>query len=108
LYNLRHARLQNVVERSFAVLKGRFPIVVHPKPYPFHVQVSLVLALCTLHNMIRMNGGASDYIEAQSLECELDTTNGDIIERGLVSDRIGQEQRDLIAQSMWESYVRPH
>ncbi|XP_049399645.1 uncharacterized protein LOC125863641 [Solanum stenotomum] len=33
LYNLRHSKLRNVVERTFVVLKKRFSILTTPPPY---------------------------------------------------------------------------
>lgn len=38
LFNHAHAKLRNVIERAFSVLKARFPIMKRMAPYPFHVQ----------------------------------------------------------------------
>ncbi|WVZ91704.1 hypothetical protein U9M48_037838 [Paspalum notatum var. saurae] len=55
LFNHRHAQLRNVVERTFGVLKARFPIlkVKGGIPYPYETQVKIVMACCIIHNFIR-------------------------------------------------------
>ena len=53
LFNHRHSSLRNVIERTFGVLKARFPILTTAPPYPIETQVKIVLACCILHNHIR-------------------------------------------------------
>ena len=52
-FNYAHARLRNVIERSFGVLKARFPILKRMAPYPFQVQRNIVIACVAIHNYIR-------------------------------------------------------
>lgn len=52
-FNLAHARLRNVIERAFGVLKNRFPILKRMSSYPFPVQRNMVIACITMHNFIR-------------------------------------------------------
>jgi hypothetical protein len=40
LFNLRHSRLRNVIERVFGVIKARFPILTSMPSYPYVFQVS--------------------------------------------------------------------
>ena len=54
LFNHRHASLRNVIERTFGVLKKRFPIIgsgTEPS-YSFDTMVDVVLACCILHNFL--------------------------------------------------------
>ncbi|KAJ0540801.1 putative harbinger transposase-derived protein [Helianthus annuus] len=54
LFNLRHASLRNAIERAFAVLKKRFPII-RSTAEPFYscqTQSAIFLACCILHNFL--------------------------------------------------------
>ena len=53
LFNFTHSSLRTVIERSFGVLKKRFPILKMMPPYKFKTQVLIVIASVTLHNFIR-------------------------------------------------------
>eukprot|EP00262_Sarcandra_glabra_P013627 TRINITY_DN3822_c0_g1_i1.p1 TRINITY_DN3822_c0_g1~~TRINITY_DN3822_c0_g1_i1.p1 ORF type:complete len:128 (-),score=5.77 TRINITY_DN3822_c0_g1_i1:203-586(-) len=52
LLNYNHSSLRNVVERTFGVLKKRFPILKTTPTYAYSTQVDIVLACCVLHNHI--------------------------------------------------------
>ncbi|RWR86504.1 DDE_4 domain-containing protein [Cinnamomum micranthum f. kanehirae] len=52
-FNRLHSSLRNVIERSFGVLKARFPILKWMTPYPFPVQRIIVVATMAMHNFIR-------------------------------------------------------
>ncbi|KAF3774740.1 putative nuclease [Nymphaea thermarum] len=52
LFNHRHSSLRNTVERTFGMLKSRFPILKMQVQYPFEKQAQIVLATCVLHNFI--------------------------------------------------------
>ena len=53
LFNYRHSSLQNVIERTFGVLKNKFQILRLMHQFPVETQASIVLACCGLHNYIR-------------------------------------------------------
>ncbi|XP_058069989.1 uncharacterized protein LOC131219044 [Magnolia sinica] len=53
VFNHMHAKLRNVIERSFGVLKARFAILKRMAPYSFSTQRDIVIACITLHNYIR-------------------------------------------------------
>lgn len=53
LFNYRHSSLRSAVERSFGVLKARFPILKLAPPYSFAKQIKIVIATCVIHNYIR-------------------------------------------------------
>ncbi|XP_057745356.1 uncharacterized protein LOC130963240 [Arachis stenosperma] len=54
LFNLHHASLKHVIERSFGVLKKRFAIITSgTEPhYDFETMTEIVLACCILHNFL--------------------------------------------------------
>ena len=54
LFNLRHASLRNVIERSFGVLKKRFAIIGNgTEPHDeFETMTEIVLACIILHNFL--------------------------------------------------------
>ena len=62
-FNYAHARLRNVIEQSFGVLKARFPILKRMKPYPFQVQRNSVIACVAIHNYIRKLSIADTFLE---------------------------------------------
>ena len=62
-FNYAHARLRDVIERSFGVLKARFPILKRMAPYPFQVQRNIVIACVAIHNYIRKLSIADTFLE---------------------------------------------
>ena len=53
LFNLRHARLRNIIERTFGSLKFRFHILTGAgSHYHWDTQVKLLVALDALHNFV--------------------------------------------------------
>ncbi|CAA0811985.1 Unknown protein [Striga hermonthica] len=53
LFNRRHATVRNVVERSFGILKGKFPIIKGlMSNYTHEFQTDIVIACCVVHNFI--------------------------------------------------------
>ncbi|GFP91248.1 putative nuclease harbi1 [Phtheirospermum japonicum] len=73
MFNHRHARLRNVIERSFGVLKSRFPILKWGMPnYVTKRQTKLVIACCVLHNFIRKYSRDDDLFQPGSQRCQND------------------------------------
>ncbi|KAF7115201.1 hypothetical protein RHSIM_Rhsim01G0138000 [Rhododendron simsii] len=68
-FNLTRARLRNVIERAFGVLKSRFPILKRMSSYPFGVQRNMVIACITMHNsdqfLDKFNDPNASYGNAQ-------------------------------------------
>jgi hypothetical protein len=110
LFNLRHSSARNVIERTFGVLKRRFRILVLPPEYSMKIQALIPPALCAIHNFIRRY----DPNEIQSLiVLEVDVpTNIDPQIFGTLAERLptrasrqtAEENRDNIAQAMWDDY----
>ncbi|KAH9094495.1 hypothetical protein LEN26_018303, partial [Aphanomyces euteiches] len=65
LFNLRHSSCRNVIERTFGVVKKRFPILSRMPSYPYKRQVSIVLADCTIHNFILCHQGFTDEYDVE-------------------------------------------
>ena len=63
VFNYAHARLINVIERSFGVLKARFSILKRMAPYHFQVQRNIVIACVAIHNYIRKLSVADTFLE---------------------------------------------
>ncbi|CAA0820202.1 Unknown protein [Striga hermonthica] len=54
LFNLRHARARNVIERAFGVLKMRWAVLRSKTYFDIRTQNKIILACCLLQNFIRM------------------------------------------------------
>ncbi|KAH6828123.1 hypothetical protein C2S53_014964 [Perilla frutescens var. hirtella] len=53
LFNIKHSKARNVIERTFGLLKMRWAILRSPYFYPIKVHNCIILACCLLHNFIR-------------------------------------------------------
>ncbi|CAA0819606.1 Unknown protein, partial [Striga hermonthica] len=53
LYNLRHAKARNVIERAFGILKMRWAILRSHSYYPIRTQNRIIMACGLIHNFIR-------------------------------------------------------
>ena len=122
LYNYRHSSLRMVIERSFGVLKARFPILnLMPNFKPIR-QRYVVIVCCALHNFIRMNNRNDELfrtIGESDGEGSATTSfaGGDIgastssaaqrhvVEMSTASKRAMSEVRDNITETMWNDYV---
>nr|KAJ0186287.1 hypothetical protein LSAT_V11C900464880 [Lactuca sativa] len=60
-FNHSHAKLRNVVERAFGLLKARFPILKRMAPFPLATQRNIVIACFALHNYIIKEGLSDEY-----------------------------------------------
>ena len=109
VYNLRHAKARNIIERIFGVLKQRFEILQHARPYSIEVQARLVYALCCLHNMLR--DFDHEYVDPGEGEFNGDTSYAGVsaepIYTLLDDDKdLAEQLREECAQAMWEHSVR--
>jgi hypothetical protein len=67
LFNYRHSALRSVIERSFAILKNRFPILRKMPSYPLRYQRLFVIVCCPLHNFIRKFSRVNDPYFTEAL-----------------------------------------
>jgi hypothetical protein len=110
LFNHLHAQLRNVVERTFGVLKARFPILSRKGgiPYPYETQVKIVMACCIIHNFIRKVNQPDELFELyEHGETEENVDHGDQQVRGQTreDDRVaGERVRGGIAQQLWTNH----
>lgn len=106
LFNMRHTKARNVIERAFGIMKMRWGILRSASYYPIKVQNRLITCFL-LHNFIRsqMEVDPVELILDESTNIEEngepeDVTYIDAVE----SSREWNEARDAIAQAMWHSY----
>ena len=79
IFNLCHARLRNVIERAFGVVKARFPILKKMAPYSFAAQTKIVMTCFSIHNFLQQVSVAdrlfSEYDTEEELESDSDNRN---------------------------------
>ncbi|XP_042035359.1 uncharacterized protein LOC121781729 [Salvia splendens] len=110
MFNMRHTRARNVIERAFAVLKMRWGILRVASYYPIKTQIRLIMTCFLLHNFIRREM-AIDPIEAQ-LD-GLNEYNSNVYDGG-VPDHVENVEpseewsqfRDNLAEMMWANRYR--
>jgi len=103
LFNLRHSSLRNCIERSFGIVKKRFPLLQSMHSYQLAFQIQLVMSCFMIHNFIRMNQGYEDDFDAwvESEHTSTSDLSTDAIES---NNESAEELRDQIAQAMWVQY----
>lgn len=109
LFNHRHSSLRNVIQRSFDVLKARFPILKLAPQYAFHIQRDIVIAACVLHNYIRREerhdwlfssreGVTVDELPDFDEQPELQFASS-------IQEQIASSLRESIAAVMWNDFL---
>ncbi|XP_028101114.1 uncharacterized protein LOC114300441 [Camellia sinensis] len=82
LFNHRHSSLRNVIEKTFGVLKKRFPILRSMPNYKSTRQGPLVIACCVLHNWICLHADMNPFFmetnNEMAAEVETDGFVGEI------------------------------
>eukprot|EP00186_Timspurckia_oligopyrenoides_P004376 CAMPEP_0182451530 /NCGR_PEP_ID=MMETSP1172-20130603/43771_1 /TAXON_ID=708627 /ORGANISM="Timspurckia oligopyrenoides, Strain CCMP3278" /LENGTH=332 /DNA_ID=CAMNT_0024649313 /DNA_START=216 /DNA_END=1214 /DNA_ORIENTATION=+ len=109
LFNFRHSSLRNVIERTFGVLKNRFPILKSMTSYDYDFQVKLTICTFVLHNFLRINLEPEDFENGyeddedddddEMDEDEVEDCTFDLHDNSEMASR-----RDRIASAMWEDY----
>lgn len=109
LFNNRHASLGNAIQKSFHVLKTRFPILTIATQYAFQTQRDIVIAACVIHNFIRReerNDWLFNGVEGKIVE-ELPDEDDQL--DPLLSlpnqEPMGYDSRDIIAAEMWNDFI---
>ncbi|XBI17596.1 hypothetical protein VPH35_059610 [Triticum aestivum] len=110
MFNHLHAQLRNVVERTFGVLKARFPILSRKGgiPYPYKTQVKIVMACCIIHNFIRKVNHHDELFELyEHGEAQQHVDHGDQQIRGQAREderAAGERVRAGIARQLWSNH----
>ncbi|ETV65967.1 hypothetical protein H257_17445 [Aphanomyces astaci] len=103
LFNLRHAQLRNCIERIlFGILKMRFPVLSSGVRYDCAFQVDVVLALCVVHNFIRLRGIRNDRFE-QEADVQLDAVDDG--ESNPPPNALPPEEPDNKAAKEWRNSI---
>ena len=122
LYNYRHSSLRMVIERSFGVLKARFPILNLIPKFKRGRQRYMIVACCTLHNFIRINNRGDKLfhtwaplgVEGTSTRSQpcgnigassSTATQRHVLEMSNAAKRLMTQFRDDIIDLMWVDYV---
>ncbi|XP_043716301.1 uncharacterized protein LOC122664519 [Telopea speciosissima] len=106
LFNFTHSSLRTVIERSFGVLKKRFPILKMMPSYDLKTQVLIVIACVTIHNFIRKQAAADWFFkkaERGTFDDEWEDSDSDSDDEDVVdfANVAGSTQ-----QKQWEAYRR--
>uniref|UniRef100_A0A803L6V7 DDE Tnp4 domain-containing protein n=1 Tax=Chenopodium quinoa TaxID=63459 RepID=A0A803L6V7_CHEQI len=84
-YNMKHARVRNVIERCFGLLKGRWSILRSPSFFPIRTHGRIVMACCLLHNLIRKFMPTDDINEDELNESDDDSESDSDDEREFIT-----------------------
>ncbi|XP_042066675.1 protein ANTAGONIST OF LIKE HETEROCHROMATIN PROTEIN 1-like [Salvia splendens] len=108
IFNMRHTKARNVIERAFAVLKMRWGILRSASYYPSKIQIRLMIACFLLHNFIRSE------MENDPMEIDLDNATPIDVGQGeghatefvdiVEPSPAWTNMRDTLAESMWNGY----
>jgi len=106
LFNLRHSSARNVIERIFGVLKRRFRILLLAPEYSLEIQARIPAALCAIHNFIRTYETDED-LTATNSDDYIPNDHDRVASVAVAADLdVPSAKRDLIAQQMWDDYIR--
>ncbi|XXG85348.1 hypothetical protein AAC387_Pa11g0442 [Persea americana] len=113
LFNLHHAKLRNIVERTFAVLKQRFALLQSAPRYPMQTQVKIVVACCVLHNFIRQWNLEDDLFRIAFNEMMEEDDVVDEEDQDIEADNVGGPSnvdkqfmtgfREQLSKDMWKA-----
>ncbi|KAK9050246.1 hypothetical protein SSX86_030784 [Deinandra increscens subsp. villosa] len=111
-FNHAHAKLRNVIERAFGVLKARFPILKRMAPFPLATQRNIAIACFALHNFIRKEGLSDDFfaqydqpnVSLQNSHVHVNGNEDEVEAHGTAADRDYMTQlRDGIAEQLMQN-----
>ena len=108
LFNLHHSSARNMIERIFGVLKRHFRILLTAPEYSLEIQAWIPAALCAIHNFIRTHDtdDTDDILtEPEFIDHASDDHDDASIAAAVEADR-SSNRHDIIAQQMWDDYMR--
>ncbi|XP_038709357.1 protein ALP1-like [Tripterygium wilfordii] len=110
VFNKAHAKLRNVIERTFGVTKKKWRILGSMTSFDTKIQAKIVIACMTLHNFIKLNAEIDyDFNEIESMPVVEDEIMPEVVvenvveddEDNLLIDDANMAQfRDLVAQQL--------
>ncbi len=77
IFNYRLSRARRIVENAFGILGNRFQCLLGPMRQDSHVVEEIVMACCTMHNIMRMR-----YPGGQNALLDQDDGNHDVVPGG--------------------------
>lgn len=109
MYNMRHTKARNVIERAFGIMKMRWGILRSASYYPIKTQIRIIMACFLLHNFIR-NEMSDDPFEEGLDDFLEDMNEGDEDEEvsyveSIEATAAWNHKRDELANAMWDDYV---
>ena len=109
-FNHVHAKLWNVIERDFGVLKARFPILKRMAPFSLVTQQNITLECFALHNFIRREGLRDEFfarydepnVSVRNNNAVVDNDEYEIPTHGTAADRkyMTQLRNEIVEQLM--------
>ncbi|GJV33030.1 Myb/SANT-like domain, harbinger transposase-derived nuclease domain protein [Tanacetum coccineum] len=115
-FNHSHAKLRNMIERAYGVLKALFPILKRMAPFSLTTQRNITIACFALHNFIRKEG-LDDELFSTCDQSNVQLDNENILvedDGGIEEDEVQPQEnasnrqyltnlRDQIAQQLMQS-----
>ncbi|XP_026417590.1 protein ALP1-like [Papaver somniferum] len=108
LFNMKHCRVRNVIERVFGLLKMRWAIFRGPSWYPVNIHCRFIMACCLIHNLIRREMPMDEFLPEDEYEdgpINLVSPQESRIIEHVDSSNYWDVQRKELADQMWERWT---
>lgn len=105
MFNMRHSKARNVIERAFGIMKMRWGILRSASYYPIKVQTRIIAVCFLLHNFIRSVMEVDPIEEILNQEISPGNEDDEAQENAYIEvvegTPVWNQKRDAIAQAMW-------
>ena len=98
IFNQCHARLINVIERAFGVVKAHFPILKRMTPYSFTTQTKIIMTCFSIHNFLRKISIADRLFFEYDNEVELESGNANQNQNSTTSSFFAASDQEFMQQ----------
>jgi hypothetical protein len=71
-YNSSQKQTRNCIERAIGVLKRRFPCIASGLRCKLDTSLTIIIAVCVLHNISKVYGDAEFFYDVEGWEEEID------------------------------------